>query len=96
LALGTHADLSPLLERAGRQVVTVHVATNRSAELLAQILNRRIEASRLEAGPVPRIDLPHAIELRRQFGGDIRRIEHYLYWQFQHRAMGDMSWQPVR
>lgn len=96
LVLGTHVDLAPHVVRAGLQVITVRVAADRSAERLMQILNRRIEASRLEAGPVPRIELPQAIELRRRYGGDIRRIEHHLYWQFQQRVMGEASWQPVR
>lgn len=96
LALGTHADLAAHFKRRGWRVVTVRVATDCSADLLVEILNRRIEASRLEAGPVPRIKLLQAIELRRQFGGNIRQIEHHLYLQFQQQAMGEMSWQPVR
>mgnify|MGYP000964671584 FL=1 len=75
LALGTHEDLTPALRRAGLTVVTVEVAADQSPERLADILNRRIEASRAGDAPVPRVDLPQAIELRRRFGADIRQIE---------------------
>jgi hypothetical protein len=96
LGLGSHEDLSPALERAGMQVMTVDVAAGTTPERLAEIANRRVEASRRDVGPVPRIDLPQAIELRRKFGCDIRRIEEELYLHFQQLAEGVVPWQPVR
>ncbi len=96
LVLGSHEDLRPALERAGIRVVTVDVADGTTAERIMEIANRRVEASRLDAGPVPRIELPQAIELRRQHGCDIRRIEDDLYRHFQQLAEGMTPWQPVR
>jgi hypothetical protein len=96
LVLGSHEDLRPALERAGMRVVTVEVANGTTPERLVEIANRRVEASRLDAGPVPRIELPQAIELRRQHGCDIRRIEDDLYRHFQQLAEGMTPWQPVR
>lgn len=96
LVLGSHADLRPALERAGMHVVTVDVADGTTPERLMEIANRRVEASRLNAGPVPRIDLPQAIELRRQHGRDVRQIEVDLYLHFQQLAEGVVPWQPVR
>lgn len=96
LVLGTHNDLRPALERAGMQVQTVDVAEGTTPERLMEIANRRVEASRLDEGPVPRIDLPQAIELLRKYGCDIRRIEEDLYLHFQQLAEGVVPWQPVR
>ena len=96
LVLGSHEDLRPALERAGLRVVTVDVADGTTPERLVEIANRRVEASRLDAGPVPRIELPQAIELRRQHGCDVRRIEDDLYRHFQQLAKGMTPWQPVR
>jgi hypothetical protein len=92
LALGTHEDLSGALRRAGLEVVTVDVGADRSPEQLMQILNRRIEASRATDAPLVHIDLPQAIELRHEFGGDIREIEQHLYHQFQQHSLGESPW----
>jgi len=72
------------------------VAADATPERLLEIVNRRVEASRRDVGPLPRIDLPYAIELRRKYGCDIRRIEDDLYVHFQQLAEGVVPWQPVR
>lgn len=92
LALGTHGDLGPALRRSGLEVVTVELAAEGSPERLAQILNRRIEASRLTPAAVPRIELAHAVSLRDRFGSDVRQIEHHLYLQFQDAAQKGVPW----
>ncbi|MHB0955189.1 MAG: hypothetical protein ACYC6N_26205 [Pirellulaceae bacterium] len=96
LAIGTHTDLTRLLRRYGREVVTVDVAVDRSPERLMQILNRRLEASRLTPEAIPRIDLSQAVQLRAAFGGDIRNIERHLYVHFQQLATHGESWLPAR
>ena len=95
LVLGTHDDLSRSLRRSGLDVVTVDVAADRSPERLMLILNRRIEASRLTAADTPRIDLAHAVSLRREFGSDMSKMEQHLYLQFQQAAKKGLPWPPA-
>jgi energy-coupling factor transporter ATP-binding protein EcfA2 len=95
LALASHDDLAAALRRHGLAVTTVNVAQQRSPAQLAQILNRRIEASRLGLGQVPRVDDRHALTLLRFFGTDIRAIEQHLYAEFQHAAQKGLPWPPA-
>lgn len=84
LVLGTHEDLTSPLRRHGLKVTTVEVAADQSPQRLKNILNRRIEASRLsDSSEVPSISLDHVLALQTKFGSDIRRMEHYLYDHFQ-------------
>lgn len=92
LIIGTHVDLSKAIRQAGLNVVTFNVATDSSSEQLQEILNRRIEASRLGNGTVPRISSEHAVRLRGVFGSDVRAIENSLYDQFQQYAREQRPW----
>ena len=79
-------DLRKHLERYGyckndyhrRGEPTEHVQTG---------LNRRIEASRLGPGPIPKIDTDEASRLHQAHGTDIRSIERELYHQFQNQVI---------
>jgi hypothetical protein len=79
LVLGTHRDLIRPLRRHGYTVHTQRIGQENTAELVCQVLNRRIESSRLGPGPVPKITLDFARALIGQFGTDIRSIEDHLY-----------------
>lgn len=81
--LATHRDLTRTLERFGYQVFTERVGDRNDVELVWSLLNRRIEASRLEDGPVPVVSLKVASRLVQRFGDDIRSMEHFLYEQVQ-------------
>ncbi|KAA5542752.1 hypothetical protein FYK55_14625 [Roseiconus nitratireducens] len=80
LVLATHRDLTRPLRRAGYQVFTQRIGLTLGPSELAEMLNRRILASRRDPQlPVPRISLRDAAELIRRFGTDVRAIEGYLY-----------------
>ena len=80
LVLATHQDLSRPLRRAGYHVTTERIGLSLTPERLAEILNRRIDASRRDPGSAaPQINLRVCAELIRQFGTDVRGIEGYLY-----------------
>lgn len=95
LIVGTHVDLSKAIRQASLHVVTFNVAADSSSEQLQEILNRRIEASRLGNGTVPRISAENAVQLRKAFGSDVRAIEHSLYEQFQQHARELRPWPPA-
>ena len=86
LVLATHVDINRQLRRFGYAVHTESIGDGNTPELLCQLLNRRIEASRLKLGPVPIVSLDDARQLVRQFGSDIRSIEHYLYERVQNQV----------
>jgi hypothetical protein len=109
LAIATHIDLTRELSRSGFQVLTLDVEQPKSPRSLADILNRRIAASRLHvagaskedalAGGLPRV-APHvdeefAAKLLRQFGSNVRRIERYLYDELQHCIQEKRIWPPA-
>lgn len=83
LVLATHADLSRTLGRYGYTVHTQHVGLSNGPELVEELLNRRIEASRLCDGPIPMVSREDAVCLVNRFGTDIRQMEHYLYERIQ-------------
>jgi hypothetical protein len=83
LVLATHRDLFRPLRRAGYQVHTELIGRANDESLIYEFLNRRIEASRLERGPVPRLPLRDASVLADRFGSDFRGIEGYLYERVQ-------------
>jgi hypothetical protein len=95
LVLGTHDDLSRPLRRHGFSVVSVDLSENGSPDKLVQILNQRIEASRMTLAPVPRINNELALNLHRQWGANVRRIEQHLYDQFQYAAEKGLPWPPA-
>jgi len=96
IVIGSHVDYSWRLRQAGFRVTTVNVEQPMAAALAAKILNRRIEASRLRPGlPVPVVDEEFADQLLRQFGWNLRRIEHFLYEQFQLSISEQTSWPPA-
>lgn len=83
LVLATHRDMSRQLRRYGYTVHTEQIGDGNTPQLVCKLLNRRIEASRLDDGPLCEVTLAHACRLVHQFGSDIRRIEGYLYEEVQ-------------
>jgi len=86
LILGTHRDMRLWLRWFGFHVITVRVDADRTPEHLQQVLNRRIESSRIDERPTPTISLQECDTLRRRFGGNLRAIERHLYDEFQRLA----------
>lgn len=86
MVLSTHWDLSRSLKRYGYRVMTIRIGIGNTAALVHQLLNRRIESSRLHAGPVPCLSMTSAGQLVSRFGTDVRAIEHYLYEQLQNQV----------
>ena len=95
LILGTHEDFASELCQAGLRVSTIDVAAHQTPERLAQILNARIEASRISSAPVPRIEIPYVRRLQRQFGDVIRDMEQTLYHEFQAAVQKGLPWPPA-
>lgn len=83
LVLATHRDMSRQLRRFRYDVHTEWIGDGNTPELICQLLNQRIEASRLHAGAVPILTLDESRQLVQRFGSDIRGIEHYLYQRVQ-------------
>ncbi len=81
-AVGTHADLAGVFERAGLTYETVHVGGVDAARL-RRIIERRMEWARRAPGPLPRVSPPAVAELVARHGDDLRAIEHHLYEVFQ-------------
>ena len=82
LACTTHTDLTKELTAAGYKVLNIIVSLN-DTEKIRQVFNRRIEFSRRCKGDIPVIN-EHIVEsLIKQFGDDIRAMEHCLYNKFQ-------------
>ncbi len=80
LVLATHRCLRRSLERAGYQVQTHYIGQTNDAALVCELLNKRIEASRLNSdGELPQLTPEEASVLVNRFGSDIRAIESYLY-----------------
>jgi hypothetical protein len=95
IVFGTHKDLSAPIGRARLAVETVDVSGHLSVQRLTQILNCRIESSRLTDGTIPCITEDQAFRLQHQFGANVRAIEHFLYDQFQRSASEKTSWPPA-
>ena len=83
LVLGTHSDFEPALRRAGRPVLTIAANQFTDATRVQNLLNARIESVRRDAGSIPQISEATAAELFKQYGSDIRSIEHSMYLTFQ-------------
>jgi hypothetical protein len=79
LVLATHHDLSRQLRRFAYTVHTERIGDGNTPELIQRLLNRRIEASRLQQGPLPVLSLAEARRLVARFGSNIRAIESFLY-----------------
>lgn len=89
LILGTHVDLTKVLQRYGYTVCTVQVQQMTDAQHLAAVFNRRVEAVRLDDDrPVPCVTSRDATYLYKRFGTDIRAMESYLYERVQRYAGG--------
>lgn len=96
LVIGTHCSLAHLLQKAGFQVLTVDVELPKTAAMVSEMLNRRIEASRWQPHlPVTHIDDAFATRLLDRFGSNVRNIEHFLYEQFQATVREHAPWPPV-
>ena len=83
LAMGSHLDVSGELARAGFEVKTVLVADRLDAPRLCEMLNRRIEWVRRDAGQVPEITIRTARSMMARHGDNVRAIEGHLYELFQ-------------
>lgn len=83
LILGTHEDFEQSLRRAGRHVLTIAADERTDAARVQLVLNARIEFSRRDAGPIPRVSATTAAKLFQQFRSDLRGIEHSMYLTFQ-------------
>lgn len=80
LVLATHRDLTGALHRFGYEVTTESIGQSLSPRLLAEMLNRRIQASRRDRRhPVPQLTTHDAETLIRRFGTNVRAVEEYLY-----------------
>jgi len=96
IVIVTHVDYSWRLKRMGYQVTTIDVERPLAPQLAMRILNRRIEASRLdERKLVPVIDEVFAEHLVRRFGSNLRSIEHFLYDRFQLSISERTPWPPA-
>ena len=97
LILATHRDLTRPLRRAGYEVTTLRIGHNNSAEHVCELLNRRIQASRLHSNdPVPQLSIGDATVLVKRYGSNIRAMESYLYdvvqaQTFRQRTVDDES-----
>ena len=89
LVLATHRDLSRQLRKAGYDVHTQQIGNTNDAATIHRIFNRRIEASRLNDGPVPTFTLQQAVKLCDRFGSDIRSMESHLYEIVQRQGYGN-------
>ena len=89
LILATHRDLNRSLQRHGYVVSTQRIGEGNVPELVHQLLNRRMEASRLGDGPIPRVTAHDSRVLVQRFGTNIRSIEDYLYDRFQFQVTRD-------
>ena len=80
VVLATHRDLAPILRRQGYHVTTEAIGLSLCPELLAEILNRRILASRRDPHRTVPVITSHQAEVWIQrFGTDVRAIEDHLY-----------------
>lgn len=96
IAIGTHVDYSLRLRLMGYRVLKVDLEQPREPNLVARILNRRIESSRLVEGvAVPQVDLAFAEQLLRRFHSNLRCIEQYLYDRFQLSVSEQAPWPPA-
>ena len=102
LVVSTHVDLSRKLVRAGFRLRTLDLAEPVDAERLQSLLNRRIAASALIAESASSaaaeshyLQLAEVVALQRQFGSNIRLIEHHLYEVFQRFAEKGEPWRPA-
>ena len=91
LVFATHNDLSKSLRKHGYHVHTEHIGEGNGPELVCELLNRRIEASRLQSGVIPVVSIEDAESLVAEFGNDIRAIENRLYLQFQKNLEGGVD-----
>jgi hypothetical protein len=83
LVLGTHVDHTRELVRHGRLVTTIAVADETTPDLLHRLIQRRIEAARRGAGPIPVVEFETVQKLLEQHGPDVRTILAILYNRFQ-------------
>ena len=89
LVLATHKDLERVLIRFGYSVRTIRIGHENTPELICRLLNRRIEASRLSAGPLPVLSLQLVDRLVQRFGSDVRAMEGFLYERAQTQVTQD-------
>ncbi len=81
LVLGTHRDLG---REIGRSVLTRHLR-KLTAGRLASIVNRRIEAARRTAGPIPPVSDDTLNDMLRRHGSNVRTIIGELYGLFEEK-----------
>ncbi|NND97911.1 MAG: hypothetical protein HKN47_11345 [Pirellulaceae bacterium] len=80
LVLATHRDLTRPLRRAGYKVHTQEIGLANDSSLVCRLMNRRIEASRIDVNrAAPKLTIHDAETLVSRFGSDVRAMESYLY-----------------
>ena len=89
MVLATHRNLSRPLRKAGYEVHTLQIGSTNDTATICKIVNRRIEASRLSDGPVPKLRYQQAKKLSELFGSNIRSMESYLYEIVQQQGYGN-------
>ena len=89
LVLATHDNLERVLRRFGYAVRSIWIGNENTPELIGRLLNLRIEASRLGAGPLPEVNPKQVEQLVDRFGTNVRAIEHFLYERFQSAVSQD-------
>jgi hypothetical protein len=82
LACTTHVDVSPEMAAAGFRVHTCWIG-GYDAKRVKEVIHRRIEFARRDAGLVPTIDDEEVDHLMTRFGDDMRGMEWHLYEVFQ-------------
>lgn len=83
LVLGTHRDFTAHLKRSGRMVLSLAAERHTTPERILMILNTRIQSVRRSDGPTPSVSIDTVMRLYKQFGPDLRSIQHSLYEVFQ-------------
>ena len=88
LILATHRDLlRKRLQRYGYSVKTITIGEGNTTEHVQAVLNRRIEASRLGPGPVPKIDTDEASYVSSSWNGHSINRARTPYHQFQNQVI---------
>lgn len=98
LVLATHVDLASRFEAAGFRVITESVECQKSPAIVADILNRRIDASRVQGcvpsypQPVAPLDERCAQRILDRWGHNLRHVESHLYEELQVCVREKLPW----
>ena len=99
VVLGTHRDFSNRLEESGFEVQTIALDEQPQIDWLVKTLNRKIELAQRPMATkraIPRIRHQTVVQLRQEFGSDIRGLEGRLYDVFQALNSGSPNGSPLQ